>query len=85
VKIVRERAVRRQPERNEQRSRLAAEQRGRMRMRLARHEVGLGALKLERAQRCAGEVERRLGVTPSAQLVDRPDHASRTDIKVLHR
>jgi hypothetical protein len=60
-----------------------------MRMRLARpeirHEVGLGALKLEHAQRCAGKVERRLGVMPSAQRVDRPDHASCADVKVLRR
>jgi hypothetical protein len=85
VQVVGERGIGSEAEGDEQRPGLSAEQRRRVRVRLARHEVRLGTLELERAQRGVGEVDRRLGVAAPPQRIERPDHAGRTDIEVLHR
>ena len=76
VQIVRQPGVRLQPERREERPGLPAEQRPRSRVQLALREicleVGVRTLQLDHARRGRGEVERRLGMPPPAQRVDRP-------------
>jgi hypothetical protein len=85
VQVVCERRVAREPGRHEQRPGLAEEQRGRVVVRLAGLDVGLGADELERAQRRSGEVERGLGVTAAPQGVERPDDSGRADVQALQR
>jgi hypothetical protein len=84
VKIVRERGIGGEPEGNEQRPRLAGEERRRVVM-LIRREVRLRPLELKHAQRGRGEIERGLGMAASPQRVERPDHAGRTDMESLQR
>jgi hypothetical protein len=84
MEVVRERRIGGEPEGDEQRSCLAAEQRCRVVM-LIRRGVRLGAFELERAQRGRGEVERGFGVAASPQRVERPDHAGRTNVEALQR
>src|SRR2546430_13613011 len=61
MEVGRERRIRGEPEGDEQRSCLAAEERRRVVM-LIRREVRSRPLQLECAQRGGGEVERRFGV-----------------------
>jgi hypothetical protein len=52
---------------------------------LIRREVRRRPLELECAQRGGGEVERGLGMAPSPQRVERPDHPGCTDVESLQR
>ena len=85
--VVRQRAARREAASDEQDPRLARQQRGLARVRELHslHEVRSGAKQLEVAGREVGEVEPRLGVTLTAQAVERPQHARDSDVEVLHR
>jgi hypothetical protein len=84
VQVVRECRIGGEPEGDEQRSCLAAEERRRVVM-LIRREVRRRPLELDRVQRGGGEVERGFGMAASPQGVQCPDHAGCTGVKALQR
>ena len=84
MQVVRERRVGGEPEGDEQRPRLAAEQRRRVVM-LIRRGVRIGTRELERAQRRGGEVERGRSMAASPKRVEGPDRAGGPNVEVLQR
>jgi hypothetical protein len=84
MQVVRQRRIGGEPEGDEQRPGLTAEERRRVVMLIGR-EVRSRPLQLDRAQRGGGEVERALGVASSPQRVQRPDHAGGARVEALQR
>src|SRR5581483_1538477 len=78
--VVREHRIGGQPEGDESRSRLSFHERAPPVMLLLLL-VRSGPLQLERPDRSAGEVERRLGIPASAQNVQRPDDSGSAGVE----
>jgi hypothetical protein len=84
MQVVRERRIGREPEGDEQRPGLAAQERRGM-VVLVRREVRRRTIELERTPRGAGEIEQGLGMAASSQRVQRPDDAGCTGVQALQR